>query len=216
MRTVPIIQNHWEDVWTFSPFNVALLALQNDKQSASPKVPSSTETLHTYKIILRTIFLARSQLQLQINLERNDVRVCLCFPCHKSISFNYTNKPLENYFCCQVTITITWIILMRTINVRTLRNMVAHKRVFTLICWQSGSANTGSWSTWAIFFASFGRQYREHPFVRYFGPLPNSQWQNIKHKLFCFTSVFGLFAHRARFKAISCLTWTQAWKQGKQ
>ena len=43
--------------------------------------------------------------------------MCLCFPIGQIINYNYINNFLENYFCCQVTITITRIIPLRIIYV---------------------------------------------------------------------------------------------------
>ena len=45
-------------------------------------------------------------------IERNHLA-----PLSKRINYNHINKWLENYYCCQVTITITWMIRLRIIYV---------------------------------------------------------------------------------------------------
>ena len=74
----------------------------NERKRKIKELPSSIETLYTYKNILRIIFLPGYNYNCINNSRKKSfLHVSLCINC------NYINNCLENYFCCQVIITIT-------------------------------------------------------------------------------------------------------------
>ena len=58
-----------------------------------------------YIIIQLVIFLLGHNYNNIIIVEVNYFCMCLCFPWHKSINYNYINNCFESDFCCQATIT---------------------------------------------------------------------------------------------------------------
>ena len=82
---------------------------------------------------LANYFLVRPHLQLHYKIvERNNLCMWLCSAGCKSINYNYKKNCLENYFCCQDTITITQILSLRIIYVIISWTMVQGKSCFTI------------------------------------------------------------------------------------